>query len=410
MLINNIIQSSDLLNYAISNGILDIETISQQIEMRKRDEILNKHPFKIWQGSNGIWYTYVINTTTQKRELKKRTSEEKLKDFLYQFYKGQEEEPTFHDVYHKWIEEKLTFNEIQKATYDRYQLNYRRFLLGTNLDKSKIKNIDGNILEKFIKTTIRDFNLSSKAYAGLRTLIIGTFKYAKREGLITFSISEFFGDLFISSNTFHRTVVKKEEQVFSSDEVDKIIEYLNDNPSIRNLGILLTFQTGMRVGELSTLKREDIDFKKHTIHIQRTEIRYRDKDTNKWTIDVREYPKSAAGDRYIIITEHAIATIKRIVSLNPFGCYLFEDEGRRIKEHGFAKRIARVCQILNIPLRSMHKIRKTYGTILIDNGVDERFVTDQMGHADIKSTKQYYYFSNKTDKEKLEQMRAAIPF
>ena len=35
------------------------------------------------------------------------------------------------------------------------------------------------------------------------------------------------------------------------------MEYLEDNLDIRNLGILLMFLTGIRVGELVTLKHED---------------------------------------------------------------------------------------------------------------------------------------------------------
>lgn len=38
----------------------------------------------------------------------------------------------------------------------------------------------------------------------------------------------------------------------------------------------------------------------------------------------------------------------------------------------------------------MHKIRKTYGTTLIDNNVDDALVAEMMGHKDISTTKKYY--------------------
>ena len=56
----------------------------------------------------------------------------------------------------------------------------------------------------------------------------------------------------------------------------------------------------------------------------------------------------------------------------------------------------------------MHKIRATYGTTLIDNDVDDSFVIEQMGHSDIKCTRQYYYFSNKSEAKKIEQIDNAI--
>ena len=65
---------------------------------------------------------------------------------------------------------------------------------------------------------------------------------------------------------------------------------------------------------------------------------------------------------------------------------------------------------LNICKRSTHKIRKTYGTTLINSNVDEAVIINQMGHADIKTTKEYYYFSNRNKQEKVNQINNAISF
>jgi len=56
----------------------------------------------------------------------------------------------------------------------------------------------------------------------------------------------------------------------------------------------------------------------------------------------------------------------------------------------------------------MHKIRKTYGTTLIDGGADEAFIKTQMGHSDIETTRKYYYFSNKNDENRANQVEAAL--
>ena len=61
------------------------------------------------------------------------------------------------------------------------------------------------------------------------------------------------------------------------------------------------------------------------------------------------------------------------------GEFLFEQNGKRIRGNAFNKHLSRICEKLDIPHRTMHKIRKTYGTTLIDNHVDERFITEQMG-------------------------------
>ena len=144
------------------------------------------------------------------------------------------------------------------------------------------------------------------------------------------------------------------------------------------------------------------------IHIRRTETKY--KENGEYVVKVKEYPKSSAGDRYVFCTDHAIETINKILSLNNDGVYLFEENGKRIYESSFANTITWMCKALNIPARSMHKIRKTYGTTLIDAGVDEAIIVEQLGHSDIHCTKQYYYFSNKNREKKKNQISKAILF
>lgn len=61
------------LNYLIDNGIIDLPNIQSIIEMKKRQELLNNHPYKIWEGSNGKWYTYLPDEK-KGRILKKKST------------------------------------------------------------------------------------------------------------------------------------------------------------------------------------------------------------------------------------------------------------------------------------------------------------------------------------------------
>lgn len=140
-----------------------------------------------------------------------------------------------------------------------------------------------------------------------------------------------------------------------------------------------------------------------------TEDKYRD-ENNKWIVAVKEHAKTDAGNRDLIISSTALDTLNQILELNTSGTYLFEHNGKRIRGNTFNKRLSRICNELHIPHRTMHKIRKTYGTTLIDSDVDEGFITEQMGHSDISTTKKLYYFSNKTTKNKEKQIENAISF
>lgn len=146
----------------------------------------------------------------------------------------------------------------------------------------------------------------------------------------------------LSRKCFAKKVVRDEESVFTDIEVEKISNYIRENISIINYGILLAFQTGVRVGELCTLKYSDIMGNK--LSIRRTEVRYRDKD-GKYVFEVRESPKTEAGNRDIILNSDAMKTLREIRKLNPFGEYIFMKGGIRIKEKGIQRKD---CQ--NMPL------------------------------------------------------------
>ncbi len=83
---------------------------------------------------------------------------------------------------------------------------------------------------------------------------------------------------------------------------------------------------------------------------------------------------------------------------------------RKIYTNTFNDRLYKACDACGIPRRSMHKIRKTYGTILLDSGVEDSLVMEQMGHSDITTTRKYYYYSHKNDQHKAEQIAQAIRF
>lgn len=76
-----------------------------------------------------------------------------------------------------------------------------------------------------------------------------------------------------------------------------------------------------------------------------------------------------------------------------------EDEVR-IKTYSFRKRLYSICDKTGIARKSPHKIRKTYASILRDNQVSEKFITDLMGHTDIQCTNQFYAHNRKTNEKK----------
>lgn len=391
--------AEEYLQAALDSGMIDIATLQAQIEMAERKKYLEGH--KIWQGKNGSWYTKLKKESGT--VLVRKSTKGAIEEEIIRYEKRTEDRPNVKEIFYRFINQKYRYKDISQSTYSKYEADYKRYIKGKPIERMEFSKLTEEYLEDFIRCTIADNDLTMKGYSGLRTILRGMLLYAKGK-YTQISAESFFGDMQFSKNTFRKKIVCKEEQVFNDEEIPLVIEYLEKKQTIFNLGIMLCFHTGLRNGELSTLKKMDIskDNGSYFIHIQRTEISY--KDNGSHVIAVKEYPKSSAGDRYVFCNDQAATILEKIFEINPDGEYLFERNGHRIRERSFNNYLRAACRNLGIPFRSMHKIRKTYGTALIDAGVDESIIIEQMGHSDIHCTKQYYYFSNKSRDKKIEQL------
>lgn len=397
---------SGLLHSLAHNGIISTEDVQKQMEdILDRQYYLQMHDHKIWQGKNGLYYTY-IKDSENRRVLKKRNSLIEMEDFLIDYYKNH---LSVNDLFYEWASQKLKTKNIQEQTYNRYELDFKRFIKNTDFGKMEVCNVTEEILEDFVINAILEYDLTAKSFSQLRTILNGMFKYAKKKKFTRISISAFFQDLDLSKNMFRKNQKNDEDEVFTDFEVKQITNYVKDNITIWNLAVLLAFQTGLRVGELTALKPEDINWKECTISVNKTEIKIKDKVTGKFTLEVADHAKTAKGEREVIFPDHVIWTLKEIMNINPNGTYLFENEnGKRIRGTTINRKLYTICKNLGIPVRSIHKARKTYGTELFNAGTDECIIKDQLGHTDILTSLKYYRKSNHTIQDRKKQIANAI--
>lgn len=379
--------------------------MKEQYEMDKRKELLGKHPYKIWKGKNGKWYTR-FPMDDGKKYLRKRNTEEEMEALVCEFWRTKAENPTVQEIFYIWLEKKLAYKEIQKSSADKYETDFERFFVKSEFAKRHIRQIDGDDIEEFLRSQIAEYNLTAKSFSGLRIIVKGIFQFAKKKKWTSLSISEFFGDLDISQNTFRKVIKEKEDEVFSEDEVPVLVDYLKKRPTVWNFGLLLALQTGLRVGELSALKKEDWcgDYLK----IRRTETRQKN-DQGKNILLIKNFTKTEAGMRDVILSDGGKETLRWLVDNNPDGQYLFENSsGKRIRGNTFNKHLDVVLNHLHMHHRSIHKIRKTYCTMLIEAGCEDAVVMKQLGHTSIETSRKYYYYCNRTIEHQKQQIQSAI--
>lgn len=138
----------------------------------------------------------------------------------------------------------------------------------------------------------------------------------------------------------------------------------------------LTYDTGIRLSELSNLLITDVDLDRKQLHVRRSK--------NK-------------KQRYIIISEHMVRGIKKHLALNNPQVYLFENPARK----GMPISHTRIRMLLKEALVkagikkqvSVHSLRHTYATHQLEAGQNIMLVKEAMGHSNIQNTLLYLHIA-----------------
>ena len=393
------------LNYLIDNEIIDLPNIQSIIEMKKKQELLNNHPYKIWEGSNGKWYTYLPDET-KGRVLKKKSTKEDIEDVVIAYWDEIINSPTIEEVFNEWNDYRLELKKISKSSHTRLKQVFKRHY--SEFGKKRIKDITEDEFIEFLERQIPEHSLSAKAFASLKTITKGILKRAKRKKLISYSAEDVLSQLDVSNNEFNKTIKEDYEEVFNEQETQIAIKYLKDNLDIRNSAILLMFITGTRIGEIVALKPEDINIEKNTVKIKRTETRY--KENGKTIYTVKMFPKTQSGNREIVIPFNYQWLLRNLKTYSANKEWVFMEKDKRLTTLLIRKRVYKMCKDTNIYKKSPHKIRATYDTILLDANLDKRFIKDQMGHSDITTSEKYYHRNRKSLDKKSKMINSISEF
>ena len=175
----------------MENHIIDLSYVQEKIEMAKRKELLEKHPYKISQGKDGKWRTYLPDQKNG-RKLVKRSSLKGVEDVVIKFYqlkKEQERPKTFYDVYQHWRNVQDTL--ISANSIAKYNTDYKRYFEGTDFSKKHIDKITEEDIKVFIVSTVKSKQLCKKACKTLFGYVRNTVKSAKINKMISDDPMEF---------------------------------------------------------------------------------------------------------------------------------------------------------------------------------------------------------------------------
>lgn len=171
-------------------------------------------------------------------------------------------------LYKDWIWEWLSYKKdyIKESTYANYSNIITNHII-PDLGKYYLNQLSNKIIQKFLLEKYKNGRLdhsgglSAKTIRDIIAIIKSSLKSAFKENLIQNLSLDFI---------YPKTNQKDKIYTLSKHSQEKLTNYILENKTIKNLGILLTLYSGIRIGELCALQWKDIDFKNNILHINKT--------------------------------------------------------------------------------------------------------------------------------------------
>lgn len=190
---------------------------------------------------------------------------------------------------------------------------------------------------------------------------------------------------------------KPKAQFYETEEVEYIIEKLYELPDTWRLLFLTAILGGLRRGELIALQWKDVDFEDCTIHVQRSISFMRNGeifekgtkneedrvvDMPAWYMDeMRKFRKEWVKQKLIVGNKWEGGDKE----------YVFHSGlGRPLYYSYPTEKWRDFCEQYDIRYMSLHKLRHTSLTILIEKGAPMKAIQERAGHKQAQTTNDIY--------------------
>lgn len=179
----------------------------------------------------------------------------------------------------------------------------------------------------------------------------------------------------------------------------KLMDYLKDNFTFPNLGILVCLSTGLRIGEVCALKWSDINMDTGLLHVNRTIERIYIVDSDKpHTEIVINTPKTKNSLREIPLSKELVRIFKSLMKVVNKDYYVLTNNTKPTEPRTYRNYFNKLLKQLDIPRLKFHGLRHSFATRCIESHCDYKTVSVLLGHADISTTLNLYVHPNEEQK------------
>lgn len=349
-------------------------------------KIINGYKYHFFRDSNGH---YIYGKTV------KSVKEKYLKYKENQFVVS--DRTTFGEYIKHWLKTKI--KTLEPTTYDCYEtmiesqiVNFKEY----DISNQQLHNLSSIKFQKYLNVLATKYSRSTiqKIWAIIKQCI----KYGEIEGVIPTNCTS-----LVKIPLESQVAVKKKEVPFLSiDEANKLYETLyvtysngvlrfNENAH----AIILIMYSGARISEILALKWKNVDIKNRTIYIEESTAQRKSRDESpKKYITYDKTPKNSHSVRKVPLPKRGMEMINYFESKNkshtPNDYVCINSNKNPLMRRNVNKTLKSMLKYAGLQECSAHALRHTYGSILLQNGVEIKKVSELLGHNNVSTTYDIY--------------------
>ena len=297
-----------------------------------------------------------------------------------------EEIKTIREVAILWKKDKQQY--VKQSTLSAYALILENHILPTFGNKRQLHEKD---VQDFTLLKLQE-GLSQKTVKDILIVLKMIQKFGQKHEILP--MTEW-------SVKFPTEQKKNVLEVLSIANQKKIMQYVKDNFTFRNLGIYICLSTGMRIGEICALKWSDINLSTETISVNHTIERiYIIEDDKRHTELVIGTPKTQNSMREIPISNELLKIIRPLKKVMNDNYFILTNEAKPTEPRTYRNYYKQLLKDLDIPDLKFHGLRHSFATRCIESQCDYKTVSVILGHANISTTLNLYVHPNIEQKKK----------
>ncbi|MFD0617852.1 tyrosine-type recombinase/integrase [Paenibacillus sp. GCM10027629] len=294
-----------------------------------------------------------------------------------EFVKGKK--ITVAEYMNSWLDNKQDLNTVTRELYE----SYLRTHIIPDLGHHPIDKLCSMDIQNFI-SLLRSKGLAENTVKRIFSVINTALNQAFRMELVRRNVAS-----VVSKPKGER----RELKVWDLETINRFLEATQDG-SRYSIAMYLALMTGMRQGELLGLRWADIDFDNKTIHVQQSLAR--DGKTINHTL------KSKKSIRSVAISTETVARLKEqrkliVMEMVKEGedyqkndLVICSSKGTPASTRSIMKVWNKFIERLEFPRITFHDLRHTHASLLLQQGVHPKIVSERLGHSSVVITLDTY--------------------